>query len=234
MNIAVMQPYFFPYIGYFQLINAVDKFVFYDDVNYIKQGWINRNRILVNKSDFMVTVPIEKADSFKLINETRINTRLYNTWKEKLLVTLNLNYKKAPYFDNTYNLIREVLEGGHDSISNLAIASVTAVSDALGINTRFTVASKDYCNKGLPREERLIDICKTESAKQYINASGGEELYSKESFEKQGIQLDFIKSLPIQYSQFSGDFVPWLSIIDVMMFNSEATVHTMLKEYQLK
>ncbi|HLV23610.1 MAG TPA: WbqC family protein [Moheibacter sp.] len=233
MRIAIMQPYIFPYIGYFQMVNAVDKFVFYDDVNFIKKGWINRNRILVNGQDCMLTVPLLKASQNNLILESYLRKDTYGEWKDKLLQTLELNYKKASHFEEIFPLLKTFFEADYDTISEMAIESVKSVSRYLGLNTEFILSSETYENKGMERQERLIDICKIEKANHYINALGGQELYKKEDFKKEGIQLDFIKTQPITYKQFNNEFVPWLSIIDVLMFNSKEEIAEMLNKYEL-
>lgn len=233
MKIAVMQPYLFPYIGYFQMIRAVDTFVFYDDVNFIKQGWINRNRILLNNKDFMFTVPLQKANSFCLIKDTLINEKFYGNWKIKFQRSINQNYKKAPYFDLVNELINAVLEKDYRTISDLAIKSTIAVSDYLELKTKFHISSQAYENRELERFDRLLDICKKENANHYINAIGGQALYKKEDFQSEGIELQFIKPLPIKYTQFDNEFVPWLSVIDVLMFNSVDEVNDMLKKFEL-
>lgn len=233
MTIAIMQPYLFPYIGYFQLIKAVDKFVFYDDVNFIKRGWINRNRILVSGKDFMFTVPLQKTSQNNLILNSYIKQEAYNEWRDKLYVTIDLNYKKAPYFDDAFRIITNVLNQNTTSISELAIESIKQVSEYLELNTLFIKSSETYNNRSLERQERLIAICKSENASHYVNAIGGQELYTKESFEKENIKLNFIKPLPIEYKQFNNDFVPWLSIIDVLMFNSKEEIKLMLNSYKL-
>lgn len=233
MKVAVMQPYIFPYIGYFQLINAVDKFVFYDDVNFIKKGWINRNRILVNSNDFVFTVPLNKVSQNNLINETLINAENFEKWKQKFIQTLTESYKKAPFFRQTYELVDFILSKNYQTISELASESVKLISNYIGIETVFLNSSETYHNKGLEKQTRLIDICRLENANHYINALGGQELYKKEDFSKQGIKLDFIKSLPVEYKQFNEKFVPWLSIIDVMMFNSQEEIQNLLTKYEL-
>lgn len=233
MTIAIMQPYLFPYIGYFQMIQTVDKFVFYDDVNFIKQGWINRNNILLNEKAFRFTVPLEKASSFTPINETQINKKQIEKWKDKFLQTLSQGYKKAPFYKEAIQPIEAVLNQQYDTISELAIESCRMVSEYLGLETEFIIASEAYDNKELKRGERIKAICKKENASHYINAPGGMDLYDKDDFLKDNIQLNFIKSKPISYEQFNNDFVPWLSIIDVLMFNSVAEVNEMLDKYEL-
>lgn len=229
-----MQPYLFPYIGYFQLVAAVNKFVIYDDVNFIKGGWINRNNILINKKSNLFTVPLNKASSNTLINETTINLKFYNIWKVKFLRSIEQSYKKSPYFTDVYNLIENVLEiNENDLISELAVNSIKNVCDYLQLDTEICETSENYNNKIKSGQERVLDICGIEKASHYINPIGGIELYSKNTFKENGIILNFIKSKPIIYSQFDNDFSPWLSIIDVLMFNSISEVNTMVNQYEL-
>src|SRR5690554_2348036 len=175
MRIAVMQPYIFPYIGYFQMIKSVDKFVFYDDVNFIKQGWVNRNKLLINGKEYLFTVPLQKATSFALIKDTLINHSLYRVWKKKLLRSIGQNYSKAPHFLKVNELLCQVLDSESSKISHLAIESVKSISTYLDLNTEFLISSEHYDNKGLERQERLIDICRKENATHYINAIGGKD-----------------------------------------------------------
>lgn len=233
MKVAVMQPYFMPYIGYFQMIKAVDKFVFYDDVNFIKKGWVNRNRILVQNSDYTFSVPLSKVSQNISINNTLINLETFEIWKEKFLQTLNFNYNKAPYFDKSMEIINEILDVKYNSISQLSINSIVVIANYLRIDTQFIISSEKYQNKDLDREERLIEISEIEHATDYINAAGGKDLYTKEAFRNKGIKLSFIKTLPISYKQFNNEFVPWLSIIDVLMFNSKAEIDLMLDQFEL-
>lgn len=232
MKVAVMQPYFFPYIGYFQLINAVDVFVFYDDVNYIKKGWINRNRILVNGKDKLFTIPLKDASQNKIINEGDI--LLESPEVGKILETVKQNYRKAAFFPEAFPIIEKVFRSEKSNIGDLAILSVQAVNEYLGITTILKRSSMDFAHtKGLERAERLIAICKQVRAEKYINAIGGQELYTKAYFASEGIDLKFIKSEPIHYKQFDNDFLPWLSIIDVLMFNSVDDSRKMLTNYTL-
>lgn len=234
MKIAIMQPYFFPFIGYFQLVNAVDKFVFYDDVNYIKRGWINRNRILSNEHDVFITIPLKKASQNYLINETYIS---YDKKQiNKILTTIRMSYTKAPFYNEVYGVIEGVFENVKESylISELAANTVIRVSEYLGIETVFEYSSKLYSNtKGLDKAERLMEICKANSSKEYINVAAGRNIYSKEMFAVHNIDIKFIESKPIEYKQYGNEFIPWLSIIDVLMFNSVDEVRRMLNQYSL-
>lgn len=229
-----MQPYIFPYIGYFQLIKSVDKFVFYDDVNYIKQGWINRNKILVSEKDFLFTIPLNKANSFCQIKDTKINDKFFESWKIKFLQTITQSYKKAPYYSSVFDLISNIFNKPHHSISDISICSIKTISNYLRISTIFELSSEKYANtKGMEKADRLIAICNKNDCNHYINPIGGMDLYKKADFIKQGIQLDFIHTLPIEYKQFKNEFVPWLSIIDVLMFNNVEKINIMLDKYEL-
>ncbi len=234
MKIAIMQPYFFPYLGYFQLINAVDKLVFYDDVNFIKGGWINRNQILLNGSKNLFTVPLKSASSFQTINETLIHPELHLKWKKKFIKSLEQSYKKSPYFSSVFPLIQSIFETQYYIIADLTINSITSISNYLEIETVFERSSQQYAiTKGMEKAARLISICQLNNSATYINLSGGKELYQKETFKKQGINLLFIENELTPYPQFNSDFIPGLSIIDVLMFNSKEEVKKMLNQYHL-
>jgi hypothetical protein len=231
MKLALMQPYLFPYVGYYQLISSVDKFVFYDDVAFIKQGWINRNNLLLNKQRHLFFVPIKGISSFIKISETEIDYKY--DWTKKILRTFEQSYKKAPYFENVLPIIKNVLSSKKVTISEMAKDSLTQVSSYLELKTIFEKTSTVYNNQHLKGKERVIDICIKEKASHYINPIGGQELYSKEDFTSHNLQLNFIKTRSIEYKQFENEFVPWLSIIDVLMFNSKEQVLTILNQYDL-
>jgi hypothetical protein len=219
MKVAVMQPYVFPYIGYFQLLNAVDTFIFYDDVQFIKGGWVNRNRILVNSKDLFLTLPCLNKSSNKKINEIYVNKQTKDFLN--LLTTLKMAYSKAPYFNFVYPMLVQIFESNFETISQLAINSIISVCEYLDIKVNFKVSSQDFPQTfGLNRSDRLIEMCKMCGVDHYINPIGGKELYDKTYFIRQGIKLEFLKSNISKYSQFSNVFIPALSIIDVLMFNS--------------
>ena len=226
-----MQPYIFPYVGYFQLINAVDKFVIYDDVNFINKGWINRNRILNNGKDSLFSIPLKEASQNKLINEIEVNWD--GVWKSKFLKTLEQCYKKAPYYQEVLTVIEQTLNVDNEPISKVIENNLRLICHYLDIKTEIISSSAIYQNSHLKAQERILDICLQEETTQYINPIGGLELYDKDFFESKNITLNFIKSKSIEYPQFKNDFVPWLSIIDVLMFNSKDKIKEFLDNYEL-
>lgn len=230
-----MQPYIFPYIGYFQLINAVDLFVFYDDVNHIKRGWIHRNRILLNGKEYFLTVPCFKSSQNKFINEIEFNSQ--SKEYKNLLRTLELAYKRAPFFTDCFPIIESVFKTNTNKIAVLAEESVKAICFYIDLIKKFDRSSVNFSEtKGLEKADRLISICKKAGGKNYINPIGGSDLYRKEYFSSKGIDLKFIKpESEIYYTQALTDkFVPWLSIIDVIMYNSKNEVKNMLNKYILE
>lgn len=231
MKLAIMQPYFFPYIGYFQLINAVDKFVVYDDVNYIKRGWVNRNRIALNGEAHLFTVPVLKASQNVCIAHIAVDPD--QKWREKLLLTVKHAYKDAPQFKSVFPLVEKVVSYQCFSIGEYASNSITSVLEYLHISATIVPSSAVYCNQNLKGSERILDICKKEGAKMYINPPGGSELYNKQDFEQSGIVLKFINMEPLSYVQQGNEFIANLSIIDVLMFNSVTDVVHMLNAYIL-
>lgn len=232
MKIAIMQPYLFPYIGYFQLIKAADRFIIYDDVNYIKGGWINRNKILLNDKQYMFTVSCRNASQNRLINEHEIefDLRLQN----KLIKTFEHAYKKAPFYRNVISLLHTSLEHKDKNLSNFLTNSIQHICSYLNIDTPIYKSSEKYqYNKGMDKADRLIDITKSEGADHYINPIGGQLLYNKEYFLLKGVHLSFLLPNLVEYRQFTGKFTPNLSIIDVIMFNSKKNVLNMLNQYKL-
>lgn len=233
MKIAIIQPYVFPYIGYFQLLNAVDTFVFYDDVNYMKKGYINRNSILVNGIKHQFTIPCNAISQNKLIHEIQLDFDVKA--KTNFLKSIRLAYSKAPFFNIVFPLIQSFIENDRSkSISGFAIGSVKFISDYLSLDKKWIISSIEHSDsKGIDKTDRLIQISKKENADVYFNSIGGKTLYNKSDFSSQGIELKFIQSNPIEYKQFNTEFVPWLSIIDVMMFNSKEQIQHMLNKYTL-
>ncbi|MCL4788134.1 MAG: WbqC family protein [Verrucomicrobia bacterium] len=234
MRVAIMQPYLFPYIGYFQLMHAVDTFVIYDDVSFIKKGWINRNRLLVNGQARFFTVPLVDASQNRRIRETMIATGPYEQFRRKFFATLTQQYQKAPYYPETKEIAEAVLNMHPLSIGDLARYSLEAVCAYVGISTRVVPSSTIYQNGQLGRVERLVDICRRELADTYVNAAGGKEIYTKEAFAEAGLTLCFLDSADIAYPQAGrGPFVANLSILDVLMNNPVEAVRHFLAQYKL-
>jgi hypothetical protein len=231
MKLAIMQPYFLPYIGYFQLINAVDKFVILDDVNYINRGWINRNRILVNNKDLMITIPLKEASQNKLILDSYISDD--EKWQSKILKTIEMTYKKTSQFKQVFPLIEKIIQYSDKNIANFNLNSIEQINRYLGINTEIIPSSKIYNNGNLKGQDRILDICIKEKADFYINPIGGSELYQKEVFKLHNIDLAFLKCLPIEYKQHNCLFISCLSVIDVLMFNTIDETHHLLNKFDL-
>jgi hypothetical protein len=226
-----MQPYFFPYLGYFQLINAVDTFVIYDDVNYIKGGWINRNNILLQGQKHLFTLSLNQASLSKKINEIEIlNDKIQ---KRKFFGNIQSAYGKAPYFETVYPLIEDIINFDEKNLAKFLSNQIKKICGYLKIDTKIVVSSEIKKNNSLKAQDKIIEICKKLNTNQYVNAIGGQELYNKEIFEDAGIELNFIKSHNIKYKQFNNEFVPRLSIIDVLMFNSPEEIRKMLDNYEL-
>ncbi len=233
MSVAIMQPYFFPYLGYFQMVQAVDDFVFYDDVMFIKKGWINRNRILMQGNEFLFTIPLEKQSQNKTIRES--NVAWGPEFPGKFIVQLESAYKKAPQFDQVMPLIRELLGQQPESMAELAGKSIELVWQYLGLKKRFHYSSQLKDNQADGRAERLIHLTKNLGATQYVNALNGQSLYEKGFFAAQGIDLTFIKPALTPYPQGKlAEFIPGLSMIDVLMWNEPIQIIQFLTEYTLE
>jgi hypothetical protein len=230
MKVAIMQPYFFPYLGYFQLINLVDKFIIYDDVNFIKGGWINRNRILINGEPRFINISLIGASSNKLIKDIALNENDRDF--SKLKKTISLAYKKAPFYKIAFPVIEDALTY-QDDISSFNTHIIKVICNYLGIKTKIIETSRGYKNSDLKSQERVIDICTQELGIHYINPSGGKKLYNYSLFEDHGIKLNFIETNLKPYNQFGNLFMPGLSIIDVMMFNPLDELERMLYQFKL-
>lgn len=231
-SLSIMQPYIFPYLGYFHLIESTDKIVFYDDVNYIKRGWVNRNRILLNNTDYLFTIPTSKASQNKLICE--IKPIIDEKWKRKFYNNLEFAYKKAPYYSDVIKLVKETIETEYTDITDLCIKSIEMVYSYLGKSFNY-VKSSDYSpeTKGLEKADRLIKITKKAEMSKYSNAIGGQTLYNKQYFNENEIELSFVKSKLQEYKQFDNDFIIGLSIIDILMFNDKETTIKYFDDYEL-
>lgn len=215
MKLAIMQPYFFPYIGYWQLILAVNRFVIYDDVNYIKGGWINRNRILINGEPAYLTAPLHQASAFKRICDTTLQPSL--TWRDKQVKSIEITYRKAINFAVVFPIIERLIRHETDSLPDYLAHQLRTLSALMGVNTEFITTSRCYENSALSGQERILDICLREGATTYVNPQGGQRLYDPRAFRDSGIDLRFTVMRPFPYRQRSAGFVPYLSIIDALM-----------------
>jgi len=232
MKLAIMQPYFMPYIGYFQLINSVDRFVIYDNIQYTKKGWINRNRILINGKDQLITLPLKKDSDYLDVVERELS----ESWekdKNKMLNVIKSSYNKAPYFQEIFELVSKCLNNPEVNLFRFIYDSIVLINGYLEIKTHIITSSTIDINHTLKSQDKVVSLCKEQNANVYINSIGGIELYDKEIFKQNGIELNFIKSNPIQYKQFNNEFIPWLSIIDVLMFNSKEEIKKYLTNYTL-
>jgi len=230
MKMGIMQPYLFPYIGYFQLINAVDKFVIHDDVQYIKGGWINRNRIQINDKDHLFTFSLQKDSALKNIN-TRLFSNQFYQEKAKFLKLIQNNYNKALYFPSSYNLLFKIFNYRGLNISSFITNSLKQICNYLEITTPFYLSSELNKNNELKGQDRVIDICHTLKADIYINPIGGRTLYSKKVFKQNNISLFFLQTQNMIYEHNKQPFIPNLSIVDVIMFNSKGKIKEYLNSF---
>lgn len=225
-----MQPYFLPYIGYWQLLAAVDRFVVYDNIQYAKKGWINRNRFLRNGADAFFTVPLKKGSDFLNIADRMIAADFD---PKTILNPLAAAYRKAPFFGAVFPIVETIVTAAPRNLFDYLHHSLVVIAAHLDIRTPIVVSSTVPIDHGLTSERKVLAICGALGATRYVNAIGGRELYSAAAFAAQGIDLKFVQSRPIVYPQYDQPFVPGLSIVDVMMFNSRDAVRAMLGECDL-
>jgi WbqC-like protein family protein len=230
MILGVMQPYFMPYIGYFQLMKAVDKYVVYDDVNYIKGGWVNRNYVLINGEKEMFTVTLQKASQNKLFNEIMIGDNF-----NKLMKTLQINYSKAINFDQTMTLMERIISFSDKRLAIFIANSFREIVSYLSIDTEILMSSDIPKDNSLRGKDKIMQICEILDADTYYNAIGGQNLYDKEEFREHGVALNFVSTISTPYIQLhTKEFVPHLSMIDVLMNNTKDEVIRLLESYQIK
>lgn len=228
MTIGIMQPYFMPYIGYWQLMAAVDKYVVYDDVNFIKRGWVNRNNILLNGEPYMFSIALSGASQNKLFKEIDIIDDF-----SKLKKTLQHSYSKAPYYEKTMLLLDEILDFPDKNLARFLYHSFSVILNYLDVQTELIMSSSVNKDNSLKGQGKILDICRVLQADRYINAIGGQELYNHDEFAQNGIELKFLQPNIVSYQQHKHEFVPNLSIIDMMMFNGKERTKKLLNEYTL-
>jgi hypothetical protein len=211
-------------------LDAVDKYVIYDNIQYTKKGWINRNRILLNGKDAMISIPLEKDSDYLNVKDRRISGGFD---KKKLINRIRESYRRAPYFADVMPVMENVINYNEDNLFLYIFNSVAGICGYLGIDTEIIVSSTLDIDHSLKGQEKVVAICKELGATDYYNAIGGQELYAAEDFRKENIDLHFISSGPVEYMQFGDEFVPRLSVLDVMMFNSGEDISCILQNYKL-
>lgn len=231
MKLAIMQPYFCPYIGYFQLIAAVDLFIVYDNIKYTKKGWINRNRILQNGKDVMFSLPLKSASDSLDVCQRELAAD-FN--RSKLLNQIQNTYRRAPFFAGTFPLVERIVRHEDPNLSAYLNHSIVAICEHLGITTQIRVSSDIAIDHELKSQDKVLALCEAVGADVYVNPIGGLQLYSRDTFREKAISLQFLQAKELVYPQFGDAFVPWLSIIDVMMFNPlDAIRPGILNHYEL-
>lgn len=228
MNLAIMQPYLFPYLGYYQLAYCSDMFIFYDDVNYIKGGYINRNNILTKNGKLLITLPVEQASSFKKINELNFSSNV-----KKILTTIYQSYSKAPLFNDVYPIIEKTLKDKNRNVANITSNSIINFFKYLNIDFNYCFSSELEYDKSLDAKQKIYEMCDIYQANRYINTIGGKKLYDKSEFKLKGIDLLFINNNSRNYQQFNnnGGFIGNLSIIDLLMNIQPNDIIYLLKEH---
>jgi len=216
-----MQPYFLPYIGYFQLIGAVDVFIVYDNIKYTKKGWTNRNRMLRDGKDVLFSLPLKGDSDSRDVCERELAANFH---REKLLRQLISGYRRAPYFAKTFPLIEQIVRYADTNLFRFVHHSIIRICQHLGIETEIRKSSDIAIDHDLKNQDKVLALCAAVGASSYLNAIGGMDLYSRQAFRGRGIELKFIRSKSFEYAQLGDAFVPWLSIIDVMMFNSAEAI----------
>lgn len=233
MTLAIMQPYLFPYIGYWQLINAVDTFVIYDNIQFSKKGWFHRNNILLNGKKTLFSIPLKKGSDSLDVVERYISD---GADKEinKIIRQIENGYKKAPYFEDVFPMIKEIFQNKEKNLFKYIYNSVLQVCDYLEIDTKIIISSTIDIDHSLKSQDKVIALNKVLNATKYINPIGGIELYDFEKFQNENIELAFLNSNVPEYNQFGKEFIPYLSIIDILMFNNIKEIKKMLKDYKLE
>ncbi len=232
MKLGIMQPYFLPYIGYYQLIHAVDIFVVYDNIQYSKRGWINRNWILLDGKPHLFSLPLQKDSDYLNINERYIADTFVND-REKLLRRIEAAYRKAPYYNDVMPLLHDCLYFSDRNLFNFLLHSIQVIMNYLQIEKEILISSQLLKVDHLKKQDKVLAICREMRTSQYINLIGGYKLYDTNQFSEYQINLSFLKPKRIHYKQFNGEFFPDLSIIDIMMFNPIEEIHKYLHMYSL-
>lgn len=231
MKLAIMQPYFLPYIGYWQLMHAVDRFVVFDDVNFRKRGWINRNRIVIQGEPAWITVPVSRASRNRAINEHQLQEE--TGWRTELLSTIQHNYRRTPFYDECYPLLESVIGHAATDLAEYLLHNLRTIAGALEIECDLVPTSAIYDNQSLRGQDRILDICARNQAEHYCNLPGGRTIYEPDAFLEKGVTFHFLNCDNISYPQTAPDFIPYMSIADVLLNNGIAGTRQLLTRYSL-
>ena len=232
MKIGIMQPYFLPYLGYFQLMSACDSFVVYDNIKFTKKGWINRNRMLLNGKDTMFSIPLKNDSDFLDIDQRFIGEN-FDKEKAKILGQIRAGYKNAVCFKEVFPVIEAIFNFPDRNLFRFLFHSIVVIKDYLNVHTPLVISSTVDADHSLKGKYRVLEICKKLGGDVYINPIGGTELYNKEEFGENNIELYFHKMKPVNYDQNGHAFIHYLSILDVMMFNDKLAIAKLLPEFDL-
>lgn len=236
MRLGIMQPYFMPYLGYFSLIKNTDEFILFDTVQFIRHGWIERNRILKPNGGWQYfQVPIIKESGRDtIIKDIKINNS--ENWKSKILAQLQHYKKRSPYYNKVVELLNDVFKLEYNDIVALNRVSLERICRYLGIDKKLSVFSEkclDIAPVNAP-DEWALNICKAiDRADEYWNPVGGLSFFDKSKYQNAGIKICFQEMILTPYRQLGSEFEPGLSIVDVMMFNSPESINEMLDNYRL-
>ncbi|ULC60556.1 WbqC family protein [Flaviramulus sp. BrNp1-15] len=234
MKLGIMQPYFFPYLGYFSLIDATDFWVVFDEVQFIRHGWVERNRVQNSDGGWQyIKVPLVKAPRQNLIKDTFI--RFNENWESKILAQLTCYKKKAPYYNQVINLLEKIFEKKNKDITSLNILVLKKVCEYIGMEFNYDVFSQtemDFSSTIKKPGDWALQISKYYEASTYVNPYGGIDIFDRENFQKEGIGIKFLKNNLDIYNQRNKKFEPGLSIIDVLMFNSPKETKKLIESYK--
>lgn len=223
-----------PYLGYFSLINHVDKFILFDTPQFIRHGWIERNQILkLNEGSFYIKVPLKKHSRGVAIKDVEINNNI--EWSKKIIAQLEHYRKRAPYYTEVLKILNAIFEANFSNIVDVNYRSLQIICDYLEINTPIMIWSdmEVQIEEVKTPDEWALNICKALNADSYINPPGGKSFFDRSKYDKNGVELKFLEYRPVPYKQIQEEFVPNMSILDALMFCSPKQVKGMLNSFNL-
>lgn len=235
MKLGIMQPYFLPYLGYYSLIEATDQFILFDIVQYIRHGWIERNQVLNNKNEsFYIKVPLEKHSRSTTIQN--INIKNSQRWQDTILAQLSQYKKKSKYYTQVVDMLKHSFETTPSNITELNSTILKTTCEYLDMNAKIETFSD--MNITLPDvnapDEWALYISKHMKATEYINPEGGKTFFNVEKYQNENISIKFLKQELRPYKQFTDEFTPGMSIIDVLMFNSINDTKELINAYNVE